>query len=243
MERVADVPAHGESNRDPSDFALTNKNLVCCYVCRLIKSRNQPMECTTVATIVQASAASVINFMRAVITSQSLAALTAAAPPLVASTAAAAAPAATAARRVLSASVTSVRASCGGGGGVGGGGGLRGFSASSGATTSLATAGEELAHTEATAAAAAPSPLLPSASPPYVSNCCWHEVQANLVLDPVSTEWNLVLAFHDVTSYVQAELEVRQVLDAEHLHSPWSVRQLRRSYKLRLLQSSTSCER
>ncbi|EFJ42329.1 hypothetical protein VOLCADRAFT_107303 [Volvox carteri f. nagariensis] len=41
MERVADVPAHGESNRDPSDFALTNKNLVCCYVCRLIKSRNQ----------------------------------------------------------------------------------------------------------------------------------------------------------------------------------------------------------
>ncbi|EFJ42362.1 hypothetical protein VOLCADRAFT_97578 [Volvox carteri f. nagariensis] len=134
-------------------------------------------------------------------------------PPLVASTAAAAAPAATAARRVLSASVTSVRASCGGGGG-GGGGGLRGFSVSSGATTSLATAGEELAHTEA--AAAAPSPLLPSASPPYVSNCCWHEVQANLVLDPVSTEWNLVLAFHDVTSYVQAELEVRQVLDAEH---------------------------
>ncbi|EFJ48866.1 hypothetical protein VOLCADRAFT_104593 [Volvox carteri f. nagariensis] len=181
MERVADVPAHGECNRDPSDFALTNKNLVCCYVCRLIKSRNQaelevrqvldaehrileevfprhvlevmtsdkrrtsafggggggcpslvrtsslsstytvsggaaatagrqlscggrgvgqpapalawrrittapaqPMECTTVATIVQASAASVINFMRAVITSQSLAALTAAAPPLVA---------------------------------------------------------------------------------------------------------------------------------------------------------------
>ncbi|EFJ48760.1 hypothetical protein VOLCADRAFT_104602 [Volvox carteri f. nagariensis] len=43
MERVADVPAHGarQSNRDPSDFALTNKNLVCCYVCRLIKSRNQ----------------------------------------------------------------------------------------------------------------------------------------------------------------------------------------------------------
>ncbi|EFJ48675.1 hypothetical protein VOLCADRAFT_117582 [Volvox carteri f. nagariensis] len=137
-------------------------------------------------------------------------------PALVASTAAAAAPAATAARRVLSASVMSVRASCGGGGGGGGGGGLRGFSASSGATTSLATAGEELAHTEATAAAAAPSLLLPSASPPYVSNCCWHEVQANLVLDPVSTEWNLVLAFHDVTSYVQAELEVRQVLDAEH---------------------------
>ncbi|EFJ39470.1 guanylyl and adenylyl cyclase family member [Volvox carteri f. nagariensis] len=43
MERVADVPAHGECNRDPSDFALTNKNLVCCYVCRLIKSRNQDM--------------------------------------------------------------------------------------------------------------------------------------------------------------------------------------------------------
>ncbi|EFJ41084.1 hypothetical protein VOLCADRAFT_107824 [Volvox carteri f. nagariensis] len=41
MERVADVPAHGESNRDPSDFALTSKNLVSCYMCRLIKSRNQ----------------------------------------------------------------------------------------------------------------------------------------------------------------------------------------------------------
>ncbi|EFJ38992.1 hypothetical protein VOLCADRAFT_101462, partial [Volvox carteri f. nagariensis] len=47
---------------------------------RITTAPAQPMECTTVATIVQASAASVINFMRAVITSQSLAALTAAAP-------------------------------------------------------------------------------------------------------------------------------------------------------------------
>ncbi|PNH07706.1 hypothetical protein TSOC_005856, partial [Tetrabaena socialis] len=41
MDRVADVPAHNEGNRDPADFALTNKTLVCCYVCRLVKSRNQ----------------------------------------------------------------------------------------------------------------------------------------------------------------------------------------------------------
>ncbi len=39
--RVADVPAHNEPRGDPSDFALTNKTLVCCHVCRLVKSRNQ----------------------------------------------------------------------------------------------------------------------------------------------------------------------------------------------------------
>lgn len=37
----ADVPAHNEPNRDPADFAYTNKSLVCCYICRLVKSRNQ----------------------------------------------------------------------------------------------------------------------------------------------------------------------------------------------------------
>lgn len=37
----AEVPSHNEPNRDPADFALTNKTMVCCHICRLIKSRNQ----------------------------------------------------------------------------------------------------------------------------------------------------------------------------------------------------------
>jgi transcription elongation factor SPT4 len=41
MDRCADVPAHLENNRSADDFALTNKSLLCCYVCRLVKSRNQ----------------------------------------------------------------------------------------------------------------------------------------------------------------------------------------------------------
>lgn len=41
MEKAAEVPAHNEPNRDPADFALTNKSLVCCHVCRLTKSRTQ----------------------------------------------------------------------------------------------------------------------------------------------------------------------------------------------------------
>ncbi|GLI62612.1 hypothetical protein VaNZ11_005275 [Volvox africanus] len=70
---------------------------------------------------------------------------------------------------------------------------------------------EGLSRTASGAAAAlAFSPL------PYAGACCWHEIQANLVLDPVTADWNLVLVFHDVTAYVQAEMDVRQVLDAEH---------------------------
>jgi hypothetical protein len=62
---------------------------------------------------------------------------------------------------------------------------------------------------------AASAPGWACAPPPYSGPCCWHEIQANLVLDPVTAEWNLVIICHDVTSYVQAELEVREVLDAE----------------------------
>lgn len=39
--RRAEVPAHRDPNKDPGDFAPTNKNLRACFVCRLLKTEVQ----------------------------------------------------------------------------------------------------------------------------------------------------------------------------------------------------------
>ncbi|GFR46779.1 hypothetical protein Agub_g8408 [Astrephomene gubernaculifera] len=97
------------------------------------------------------------------------------------------------------------------------------------ATAAAAVQEEELTFRPAASAAAAATTAAKATScannqppPPshsYIAEagqCCWMEIQASLVTDPVTSERQLVLFSHDVTSYVQAELEVRQVLDAEH---------------------------
>ncbi|GIL69648.1 hypothetical protein Vretifemale_565 [Volvox reticuliferus] len=111
---------------------------------------------------------------------------------------------------------------CGGGGGGGGGdndpsiaGAGAGVSAFCPSPASARLAPGALSRTASGAGAAAAGTLV-FPPLPYAGACCWHEIQANLVLDPVTAEWNLVLVFDDVTAYVQAELDVRQVLDAEH---------------------------
>ncbi|KXZ54348.1 hypothetical protein GPECTOR_5g43 [Gonium pectorale] len=73
---------------------------------------------------------------------------------------------------------------------------------------------DALARTGSGASAAAAAALQGAAG--SGGGCCWHEIQANLLPDPVSGESQLLLMSQDVTAYVAAELEVRQVLDAEH---------------------------
>ena len=38
---AADVPAHLDRNKDPTDVVAINKSLRACFVCRLVKSEKQ----------------------------------------------------------------------------------------------------------------------------------------------------------------------------------------------------------
>ncbi|KAG2489709.1 hypothetical protein HYH03_011816 [Edaphochlamys debaryana] len=133
----------------------------------------------------------------------------------------------------------------------GGGGGSRVLSPSGGtfgrlAAAAAATGGPDssrsgggggLSRTCSNANAAAEAAAATAiAGVPYNGNCLWHEIHASLVLDSVSACWQIVLVNHDVTPYVQAELEMRQVLDAEH-------RILEECFPRHVLEAMTSVKR
>ncbi|KAL6753647.1 hypothetical protein V8C86DRAFT_3102635 [Haematococcus lacustris] len=57
-------------------------------------------------------------------------------------------------------------------------------------------------------------PLMPK--PALELEFDWHDIEARLAISPVTGQQVLVLTQQDITQYVTAELEVKQVLDAEH---------------------------